>query len=81
MLHFYREHPDLRSEDVWEDVLHHGSEADSLVDIVCSVGLLNDSITHQYVYAPGIFEDVTYPLNEIAPYLSKEAQKLIDNNQ
>ena len=81
MLHFYREHPDLRSEDVWEDVLHHGSEADSLVDIVCSVGLLNDSITHQYVYAPGIFEDVTYPLNEIAPYLSKEAQRLIDNNQ
>ena len=77
MLRFYREHPEQRSDDIWENLLNHCYEDDSLYDIVCSVGLLDDSLAHQYVYAAGIFEDVKYPLNSIAPYLSKEAQELI----
>ena len=77
MLRFYREHSELRNEDIWEDLLNHCYEEDSLNDIVCSVGLLEDSIAHQYIYAPGIFEDVKYPIDGIAPYLTKEVQNLI----
>lgn len=77
MLRFYREQPELASINIWEDILNHCYEDDSLVDIVCSVGLLGDSLAHQYAYAPGIFEDVKYPMDAIAPYLSREAQELL----
>ena len=77
MLRFYREQPLLRSENIWENLHNHCDEEKSPHDIVCSVGLLNDSLVHQYVYAPGIFEDVKYPLSKITPYLSKEAKDLI----
>ncbi|MBR5656177.1 MAG: hypothetical protein IKW98_05780 [Prevotella sp.] len=76
LLRFYREHPNLRSEDVWSNVQFHLSDS-SGVGLVCEVGLLNDSVAHQYVYATGIFEDLKYPLDSIAPYLSKEARELI----
>lgn len=77
MMRFYREEPQLRSENIWEYLHNHWDEEKSPHDIVCSVGLLNDSLVHQYVYTQGIFEDVKYPLNKIAPYLSKEVQNLI----
>ena len=77
MLRFYREHPKLRSEDVWSNVQFHLSDS-SGVGLACEVGLLNDSVAHQYVYTTGIFEDLKYPLDSIAPYLSKEARELID---
>lgn len=77
MLRFYREQPNLRSDAIWENLFNHSSEEDSLNDIVCSVGLLKDSIAHQYIYAPGIFENFKYPLDRIAPYLTKETQDLI----
>lgn len=77
MLRFYRENPELRSEEVWENLLNQTYDEDSLSDVVCSVGLLEDAVAHQYVYAPGIYEDSKYPLQAIAPYLSEEAQALI----
>ena len=77
MRRFYREQPKLASLNIWEDILNHCYEDNSLVDIVWSVGLLGDSLAHQYVYAPGIFENIKYPMNAIAPYLSREAQELI----
>ena len=73
LLRFYEEHPELRSHDLWEQIQSH----DEGTDFVGEVGLLNDSVVHQYVYAPGIFEDIRYPLDIIAPYLSKNARKLI----
>jgi len=73
LLRFYEEHPELRSSDIWEHIQFHGEG----IDFVGEIGLLNDSVVHQYVYAPGIFEDVRYPLDVIAPYLSKNAKKLI----
>lgn len=73
LLRFYEEHPELRSHDLWEQILSH----DEGTDFVGEVGLLNDSVVHQYVYAPGIFEDIRYPLDIIAPYLSNNARKLI----
>ena len=73
MLRFYEEHPELRSHDLWEQILSH----DEGTDFVGEVGLLNDSVAQQYVYAPGIFEDVRYPLDIIAPYLTKNVRKLI----
>ena len=73
MLRFYKKHPELRSEDIW----NHIHAYDSKAYLVGYVGLLNDSVAHQYAYAPGIVEDVTYPLDAILPYLSKEAKALI----
>lgn len=79
MLRFYREQPELRSDVVWENLLSHCDEGDNLCGVVCTVGLLNDSVVHQYVYAPGIFEDIKYPIDGIAPYLTQEAQELVQN--
>ena len=77
MLRFYREHPELRNNDVWSDIQLYYQEDDAASGLSGNVGLLNDSLAHQYTYAPGIFEDMTYPLEAIAPYLSQEAQELI----
>lgn len=77
MLRFYREHPELRNEDVWSYIRLYNQEDDAPSGLSGSVGLLNDSLAHQYTYAAGIFEDMTYPLDIIAPYLSEEAQELI----
>lgn len=73
MLKFYQKHPELRSENIW----NHIHSYDDKAYLVGYVGLLNDSVAHQYAYAPGIFEDVHYPLNVILPYLSKEAKSLV----
>ena len=73
LLRFYGEHPELRNNDILEQIQSHGEET----DFVGEFGLLNDSIVHQYLYAPGIFEDVKYPMDAIAPYLSKNVRKLI----
>lgn len=77
LLRFYREQPQLRNEAIWEDIFNHSCGEKKPHEVVCSVGLLNDIIIHQYVYAPGIFEDATYPLDGIASYLSKEVLDLI----
>ena len=73
MLRFYKKHPEQRSEEIW----NHIHTYDSKEYLVGYVGLLSDSISHQYAYAPGIFEDAHYPLEVIVPYLSKEAKALI----
>ena len=80
MLRFYREQPQLRNEAIWEDIFNHNSGEDNPHDVVCSVGLLNDSVAHQYVYAPGIFEYAIYPLDGIASYLTKEARELVQKS-
>lgn len=77
MMRFYREHPELRNNDVWSDITFNWQEDDDPTGLTGNVGLLSDSLAHQYTFAPGIFEDMAYPLNAIAPYISKEAQKLI----
>ena len=76
MARFYAEHPELRDENVWANELRFHRE-NGRWNIVCSVGLLNDSLAHQYGYAAGIFEDLKYPFDVISPYLSGEAQELI----
>ena len=76
LLKFYQENPQYRNEVVWEYI--QKQEADNQeAGMGCNVGLLTDSVAHQFTFAPGIFEDMKYPLKSIAPYLSKEAQKLI----
>ena len=80
MARFYDEHPDLRNDDVWENEQRFHKE-NGRWNIVGSVGLLSDSLAHQYVYATGIFEDLVYPLDVIAPYLSEEAQELIESSK
>jgi len=73
ILLFYKEHPELRSEEIREHINLNGNESYP----IGKVGLMNDSVAHQYAFAPGIFEDVQYPLTIITPYLSKETRELI----
>ena len=79
MLRFYKEHPEQRNANIWENVQYQLSDGGDIF-LACNTGLLNDSVAHQYVYATGIFEDVVYPIDAILPYLSKEAQALIKEN-
>lgn len=76
LLAFYKSQPDYRNNGVWEDLCYQSGAC----EVGGSLGLLTESVAHQYVYAPGIFEDITYPLTAIAPYLSKEAQQLIHSS-
>lgn len=77
MLKFYRKHPELRNEDVWNTICLYDRKS----CLVGSVGLLNDAVAHQFLYAPGIEEVTKYPLDAIAPYLSKEAKALISKRK
>ena len=74
LFRFYRDHPEHRNAVIWEDVLYRLRETDGADEITGCIGLLVDSIAHQYVFAPGIFEDVRYPLGAVAPYLSRKVQ-------
>lgn len=78
LLRFYQEHPEYRSDIVWENVCYESQETDGdgMCGINGTVGLLKDSLAHQYAYFAGVFEDLKYPLDAIAPYLSEEAQAL-----
>jgi hypothetical protein len=76
MLRFYKDNPEFRNESVWEYVEWVMSEGYD-PRLGSSVGLLNDSVAHQYMFAPGIYEDIKYPLEVIKPYLSEEAQQLV----
>lgn len=74
MLRFYKKYPKLRNGDIWEHCRFNGNES----YLKGEVGLLNDSVAHQYTFVPGIFEEAKYPLAVIAPFLSKETRQLID---
>ena len=43
-----------------------------------NVGLLNDSLAFQYIWAPGICDDFKYSLEMWKPYLTPEAQELVN---
>ena len=76
MLRFFEDHHELIGEEMWEEIqwdLGQGID----VWLATPVGLLNDSVAYQYVYAPGIFEDLIFPMEAIKPYLSREPQKLV----
>ena len=78
LLRFLEEHPNLRSDDVWEDIQFKRKEGTLIVE---NIGLLNDSVAHQHCYSNGIYETVKYDLKSILPYLSKEANELVGNNR
>ena len=77
LVRFYKEHPEYRSRDIWEHVVWTSREYDHPLEIGGTVGLLKDTVIHQYVYAQGIYEEVVIPLKAIAPYLSEETRRLI----
>lgn len=76
LLRFLEEHPDQRSNDMWEDIQFKRKEGTLLVD---NIGLLRDSVAHQHCYANGIYETVKYDLKSILPYLSEETKKLVED--
>lgn len=76
MVRFLQEHPEQADNGVWGDILE-SMENNEPIRIV-RAGLLNDSIAFQYIWAPGIFDDSRYDLVPLKPYLTAEAQALVD---
>jgi hypothetical protein len=75
LLRFFKEHPEQRNNDIWNDMVSTMNEYGSLRSY--SVGLLNNSLAFQYVWAPGIFDDFKYDLALLKPYLNTEVQELL----
>ena len=76
LLRFFQEHPEQRDNDLWNGIMFNMNEHGSLPSYY--VGLLNDSLAFQYVWAPGIFDDFKYDLALLKPYLTEEAQELVE---
>ena len=76
LLRFFQEHPEQRNKDIWDDIVYTMNEYGSPKSF--SMGLLNDSLAFQYVWAPGIFDDFKYSLEPWKPYLTPEAQELLN---
>ena len=76
MQRFFEEHPESWDKEIWEYTQWKFSEGDNLL-IGNPAGLVGDTVACQYVFAPGIFEDLKFPLASIKPYLSEEVQKLV----
>jgi hypothetical protein len=76
LMRFFQEHPEQRDKDIWDDIVHAMSENGSPKSF--SMGLLNDSLAIQYAWAPGIFDDFKYSLEPWKPYLTPEAQELVN---
>ncbi len=76
LLRFLQEHPEQRNNDVWNDIMFTMNEQGSLRHY--NVGLLNDSLAFQYIWAPGIFDDFKYSLEPWKPYLTPKAQELVN---
>jgi hypothetical protein len=75
LLRFFKEHPEQRDKDIWDDIIYTMNKYGSPKSF--SVGLLNDSLALQYAWAPGIFDDFKYSLEPWKPYLTPEAQMLV----
>lgn len=76
MLRFYEEHPECWDKGIWEYTQWKFSEGNDML-AGNPVGLVGDTVTYQYMFAPGILEDLKFPLATIKPYLSEEVQKLV----
>lgn len=77
MLRFFQEHPEIRNDDIWDNIQYYLNEGYNV--FLNNVGLLSNSVAFQYMWNMGIYEDFTYDLEVIKPYLSKEAQELISH--
>lgn len=78
LVRFFQEHPEQRNSDIWNDIQSKTENNESLR--VFNVGLLNDSLAFQYVWTTGAYDDSKYDLTTLRPYLSTEAQELINAN-
>ena len=76
LLRFFKEHPEQRNNDLWNDIMTTMNEDGFLRSY--NVGLLNDSMAFQYVWAPGIFDDFKYSLEPWKPFLTPEAQEFVN---
>ena len=76
MVRFLQEHPEQGDNGVWGDILE--SMVNNEPIRIVRVGLLNDSLAFQYIWAPGIFDDSRYDLAPLKPYLTAEAQALVE---
>lgn len=75
LLRFFQEHPEQRNNHIWNDIMTTMNKDGFLRPY--NVGLLNDSLAFQYVWAPGVFDDFKCSLEPWKPYLTPEAQELI----
>jgi hypothetical protein len=75
-LRFLEEHPDLRT-DTWDDMQWHIEEGYG-VKGRNHFGLKTDSVWNEYLYDPGIIDTMWYDMEVIRPYLTEEAQRLLE---
>lgn len=76
LIRFLREHPDRRDNGVLGDIVT--CMENGVFSRNVNVGLLNDSMAFQFIWAPGIFDDSKYDLAPLKPYLTEEAQELLE---
>lgn len=74
---YLREHPEINDDGVLRaigDCLANNENFSRAI----RAGLLNDKLALQFIWAPGIYDDSQYDLTPLKPYLSAEAQSLIN---
>ena len=74
LLRFFEDYPELSDDDI-VDAMRSNLSAGFCF---CETGLLNDSLAFVYEWGAGHDDIEIYDLKIVKPYLSKEAQKLIE---
>ena len=74
LLRFFEDYPELSDDDI-VDAMRRNLSAGFCF---CETGLLNDSLAFVYEWGGGHDDIEIYDLKIVKPYLSKEAQKLIE---
>lgn len=75
MLRFFQDYPEIRDNGIWSDIQFTQNEYGIVHPF--HVGLLNDTLAFQYIWAPGIFDLFKYDLAPLIPYLTDEAQSFV----
>lgn len=74
---YLREHPEVNDNGVWSDIRECMAKNDDFSRSI-QAGLLNGKLALQFIWAPGIYDDSQYDLTPLKPYLSAEAQALVN---
>ena len=77
LIRYLQEHPEVNDTGVWRDIRECMANNENLSRVI-HAGLLSDKLSLQFVWAPGIYDDSQYDLAPLKPYLSAEAQALVN---
>lgn len=77
IIHYLQEHPEANDNGVWKDIRECMAKNDNFSNAI-HAGLLNGKLALQFIWTPGIYDDSQYDLAPLKPYLSAEAQALVN---